>query len=235
MLIKNFLLCSLSLFIVSNAYKNPNFAPGRTTVIHLFEWKWNDIADECERFLGPNGYAGVQVSPPNEHANVQTPYRPWYQRYQPVSYKLESRSGTETQFRNMVARCNAVGVRIYVDAVINHMSAISGLGTANSLFDADKKYFPAVPFNSTHFNDAKCSTPSVNIESYQDIFQVRNCKLVKLPDLAVGNEYVRQKIADYMNNLIDIGVAGFRVDAAKHMWPGDIQAILGKLKNLREE
>jgi len=68
MLIKNFLLCSLSLFIVSNAYKNPNFAPGRTTVIHLFEWKWNDIADECERFLGPNGYAGVQVSPPNEHA-----------------------------------------------------------------------------------------------------------------------------------------------------------------------
>jgi len=61
------------------------------------------------------------------------------------------------------------------------------------------------------------------------------CKLVGLPDLAAGNEYVRQKIADYLNNLIDIGVAGFRIDAAKHMWPGDIQAILGKLKNAREE
>ena len=32
-------------------------------------------------------------------------------------------------------------------------------------------------------------------------------------------------IAGYFNDLIDIGVAGFRVDAAKHMWPADIQAI----------
>ena len=38
-----------------------------------------------------------------------------------------------------------------------------------------------------------------------------------------------------MNYLIDIGVAGFRVDAAKHMWPGDMQAIFGKLKNARAE
>ena len=28
---------------------------------------------------------------------------------------------------------------------------------------------------------------------------------------------------------------GFRIDAAKHMWPGDIQAILEKLKNARAE
>ncbi len=38
-----------------------------------------------------------------------------------------------------------------------------------------------------------------------------------------------------MNNLIDIGVAGFRIDAAKHMWPGDLQAIYGKLNNARSE
>jgi len=29
--------------------------------VHLFEWKWDDIAAECENFLGPNGFAGVQV------------------------------------------------------------------------------------------------------------------------------------------------------------------------------
>jgi alpha-amylase len=59
--------------------------------------------------------------------------------------------------------------------------------------------------------------------------------LVGLPDLATGNEYVRNKIAEFMNNLIDIGVAGFRIDAAKHMWPGDLQAIYGKLNNARSE
>ena len=36
---------------------------------------------------------------------------------------------------------------------------------------------------------------------------------------------MRQKIADYMNSMADLGVKGFRVDASKHMWPGDLQAI----------
>lgn len=33
----------------------------RSGIVHLFDWKWDDIANECERFLAPNGYAGVQV------------------------------------------------------------------------------------------------------------------------------------------------------------------------------
>ena len=52
----------------------------------------------------------------------------WWVRYQPVSYLLESRSGTREQFVNMVTRCRAVGVNIYVDAVINHMSGMDRSG-----------------------------------------------------------------------------------------------------------
>ena len=36
-------------------------APGRTVIVHLFNWKWTDIARECETFLGPNQFCGVQV------------------------------------------------------------------------------------------------------------------------------------------------------------------------------
>lgn len=65
------------LFVLSavNGQFNPNYAPGRNVMVHLFEWKWGDIAAECERFLGPNGYAGVQVSPPTENAVIG--WRPW--------------------------------------------------------------------------------------------------------------------------------------------------------------
>jgi alpha-amylase len=56
-----------------------------------------------------------------------------------------------------------------------------------------------------------------------------------LPDLATGNEYVRAKIAEFMNNLLSMGVAGFRIDATKHMWPGDLQNIYGRLNNVRSE
>ncbi len=45
-----------------HAQKDPNSAPNRNTAVHLFEWKWTDIASECERFLGPYGYSGVQVT-----------------------------------------------------------------------------------------------------------------------------------------------------------------------------
>ena len=52
-----------------------------------------------------------QVSPPNEHVVITTPPAPWWQRYQPVSYKLVSRGGNEAEFADMVKRCNAAGVR----------------------------------------------------------------------------------------------------------------------------
>lgn len=64
----------------------------------------------------------MQVSPPSKH--IAADGYPWWQRYQPVSYSLDgSRSGSESEFKEMVDKCNNVGVRIYVDAVINHMAA----------------------------------------------------------------------------------------------------------------
>lgn len=61
----NIQLRAFAVFILSVSCaigsKNPNFAPGRTVIVHLFEWKWTDIALECERFLGPKGFGGVQV------------------------------------------------------------------------------------------------------------------------------------------------------------------------------
>ncbi|VDN32388.1 unnamed protein product, partial [Cylicostephanus goldi] len=64
---------------------------------------------------------------------------------------------------------------------------------------------------------------------------VRNCRLVGLLDLDQGNPYVRGKLIGYLNHLIDLGVAGFRFDASKHMWPGDLEAIQAGTKNLRED
>ncbi|KHJ85703.1 hypothetical protein OESDEN_14565 [Oesophagostomum dentatum] len=81
-------------------------------MVHLFEWKWTDIANECESFLQHFAYGAVQISPPNEHITLtQNKDMPWWVRYQPVSYKIISRSGNEEQFRDMVDRCNKVGIR----------------------------------------------------------------------------------------------------------------------------
>lgn len=200
--------------------------PSHAGIVHLFEWKFNDIANECEQYLGPNRFGGVQVSPVSE--NVILEHRPWWERYQPISYKIATRSGNEEEFRSMVERCNRAGVRIYVDFLANHMTGFVGdaRGTGGSTANVAERKYPAVPYGPNDFH-WPC-----DINNYNDPGNVRNCELAHLPDLNQGSPYVREKIMEFMNRLIDIGVAGFRMDASKHMWPSDLQVIYSGLKNL---
>jgi alpha-amylase len=210
--------------VLGQTYTTSGRAAAGDVFVHLFEWRWTDIARECENVLGPAGYKGVQISPPSEHAIVRNAgaFFPWWQRYQTVSYKLDqSRSGTEAELRDMVARCKAVGVDIYADVVINHMTAGNGTGSAGTVYT--KYSYPAVPYTQLDFNTA-CS-----INSYADALQVQNCELVGLSDLQTSLESVRTKIANYLIALNTLGIAGYRVDAAKHVPAADLEAIMSKV------
>ena len=53
-------------------------------------------------------------------------------------------------------------IRIYVDAVINHMAGKgkNGTGDAGSTFDVDQLDFPGVPFTEEHFTPCDlCPSP----------------------------------------------------------------------------
>lgn len=198
--------------------------------MHLFDWSWNDVAMECESFLGRLGYCGVQVSPPMEHIQGTE----WWTRYQPVSYKLDSsRSGNSAQFDAMVSKCNAAGVNVYVDLVINHMTGQGkGTGTAGDSYNGDHNdavnglQYPGVPYGPNDFHQPYC-----DITNYQDPDNVRYCALSGLNDLNGGSTYVQGKILDYINDLVSRGVTGFRIDAAKHMYPNDIVNTISRVNN----
>jgi alpha-amylase len=192
--------------------------------VHLFEWRWTDVARECEAYLGPAGFAGVQVSPPSEHAVLAG--APWWQRYQTVGYSIEkSRSGTGDEFRDMVRRCAAAGVGIYVDAVINHMTAqASGVGSNGTAYT---KYAYGDLYAAADFHMPACMIAG---SDYQDAPErVRSCELLGLADLDTAGEHVRGRIAGYLASLVDLGVRGFRIDAAKHMDPSDLDAIVARV------
>lgn len=194
-------------------------APG-AAFVHLFEWKWVDVARECEAFLGPHGFAAVQVSPPSE--NVVLYGHPWWQRYQVASYDLVSRSGNEEEFRDMVSRCNAAGVDVYVDAIINHVSSQgAGIGANGTTFT---KYEYGDLYHEADFHSPHCAIAGTDYADDAD--RVRNCELLGLADLNTGAPAVQQKLADYLVRLVKMGVRGFRVDAAKHISPADLGAIV---------
>jgi alpha-amylase len=222
-------------------------APANATVfVHLFEWPWNDIAQECEAFLGPKGYFAVQISPPNEHRLLLG--RPWYERYQPVSYQLTSRSGTRQEFVQMLQRCHQAGVQIYADAVINHMASCrpvcdagqpqyGNLGVGGSAYEVGQYRFTNLfdevdrnrvagalnAYQPEHFHHG-CT----QVSDWNNPGQVQNCELERLADLATEREDVQNTIANYLATLLSLGVDGLRIDAAKHFPPGDLHAILTK-------
>ncbi len=199
-------------------------SPETGVIVHLFEWTWPDIAQECEQVLGPKGYQAVQISPPQEHVIVPDLEFPWWQRYQPVSYQLVSRSGDRAQLADMVQRCRAVGVDIYADAVINHMAAIDAVpGSAGTTF---RRYDHPGLYGSADFNN--CRQP---IRDYQNADEVTQCELVELPDLNTALPSVQAQLAAYLTDLASLGIAGFRIDAAKHMRSAELAAILQQVRD----
>lgn len=84
--------------------------------------------------------------------------------------------------------------------------------------------FPSVPYIPTDFH---CDR---GLSSWTDPFQLNNGWLSGLTDLDTESDYVRQRIAAYFTDLLSIGFSGFRMDAAKHIKPDSIAAILAILK-----
>jgi alpha-amylase len=185
----------------------------------LFQWSFDRVATECATVLGPKGYGFVEVSPASEHVQGGQ----WWTSYQPVSYRIAGRLGTESQFRNMVNTCHAAGVKVIADAVVNHMSAGSGTGTGGTGYS--KYTYPGF-YGDQDFHSCRTS-----ISDYRNRDNVQNCELVGLSDLNTGSDHVRSTIAAYLNNLLSMGVDGFRIDAAKHIAAADLSAIKAKLSN----
>ncbi len=195
----------------------------KTVIANLFEWNWPSVASECTTTLGPRGYGYVQVSPPQEHVRGQE----WWVAYQPVSYRIESRKGTRAQFQSMVSTCHAAGVKVIVDAVVNHMANTdkSGPGWAGSAW-THYDYPGTYQVQDFHHCGRNGNDDIVN---YNDRYEVQNCELANLADLDTGATYVRDRLAGYLNDLLSLGVDGFRMDASKHMPAGDIAALRSRL------
>jgi alpha-amylase len=209
-----FLIALVFALAPATAQAAPAKIDGSSVGVQLFMWNWNSVAKECTTHLGPAGYDWVLVMPPQEHIDGAQ----WWVHYQPVSYKIESRLGTRIEFESMVKACNDAGVKVIADAVINHMM---GSATADGWTGGEfTKYTHPGLYAPEDFHSAK-----QGISDWNDIDQVQNNELVGLSDLATEKPNVRQSIATYLNDLLSLGVYGFRIDAARHIPAADLVAI----------
>ena len=207
---------------------------------NLWEWNWHSVATECTDVLGPSG---LHRRPGRPAAGLRETYRVGQrQRHDPPSlvgglpggdYNLTSRMGSENEFKAMVKACRKAGVKVYVDAVINHTTGqgnISYGGVATRPTTTPAGYGP----DDFHFTTGECPSSDGGIHDFNNKPQVFNCNLVGLEDLRTETDYVQSTLAAYLNKLIGYGVSGFRVDAAKHIGQDDLDAIYSQLHRTKD-
>jgi len=196
-------------------------------ILHAFNWSYGEVAEKAAE-IKSLGYASVLVSPPLKSEGAA-----WWARYQPQDYRLiDNPLGNTEDFRAMAAQLNANDLQLYADIVVNHMANESGqrsdlnypglrlldVYSANFAYYERQRLFGDLRqnlFSAADFNEARC------INDYNNVLQVQNWRLcgagdAGLPDLNDRDPVVAIQRA-YLSALRDLGVSGFRIDAAKHM------------------
>jgi alpha-amylase len=181
--------------------------------------------------------------------------------FQPISYKINSRFGTREELKRLIDTCRKLGLRVYVDVVLNHFS---GSGNDNYLhrnmdnqclkwenktssapFDRQSPFYThafTYKYNSQTGQPPSNEFPGAAIgpedfhctralNTWSDLFILNNGWLVGLTDINTSKENVRERQAAYLVELMSMGVTGFRIDAGKHLSPEDLSEILKKLQH----
>jgi alpha-amylase len=198
----------LILFLTFNLPSNAIAAEQPTAIFHAFNQSFNDV----EKFvctLADQGYSHVQISP----AQQSNKGNEWWKRYQPVNYAVIDGLGTENDLKQLTKKAHSCNVKVIADVVFNHMA---NLDDNDGIEDVSK--FPNL--SPDDFNTKSTSNPiqklcDINYSDGNTGSEV-NCWLGGLPDLKFTDR-VKTIQKAHLKKLLDLGVDGFRFDAAKHM------------------
>lgn len=174
-------------------------------VFHAWNWSFENIENNMEA-IKASGFTAIQTSPVQPTKDDSTLASDWWLLYQPMDFIIgNTQLGDRDAFVSMVNKSNELGMPIIVDVVINHMANAGG------------EELSCVPHPNIR--------PELRNEDYWREGCVENWasrdevtqKGIGLPDLNTSHPEVQTIILNFLNELEDIGVAGFRFDAAKHI------------------
>ena len=187
------------------------------TILQAFNWTYNQIKDNLDS-IAAAGFKSVQTSP------VQQPKSggaSWWCFYQPLSFSIADNSplGTKQDLKDLCDAAEERNVSIIVDIVFNHMANISDEdlepdGTPTVSPDV-LNYEPEIYNNRNASGNDATFHHNPNATGSGAITQVY--QYGKLPDLNTANPIVQERSLDLLKECIDVGVDGFRFDAAKHI------------------
>jgi alpha-amylase len=167
-------------------------------IFHAFDQPYLDVeAYVCE--LQNQGYSHIQIAP----AQKSNPSDQWWGRYQPIDYTVIEGMGSENDLKTLINKAHTCGMKVIADVVFNHMANMPEYQDLN---------FPGISRENFH---PRCL---INYSDGNRDSEI-NCWLGELPDLDQTKETVQVIQKKHLRMLLNLGIDGFRFDAAKHMSP----------------
>lgn len=171
-------------------------------ILHLFNWRLKDIVNRLDT-IKMQGFDAIQITPlqplKNEFSNE------WWQSYQPCDFKIGNHFGTEEDLFLLCNSANEYEIKVIADVICNHTAGKDD-GTLEP-----HEFVSALLKDNPYFWKEKR-----NIYNWEDRKEVINYCL-GLPGLRTDNYDLQDIIIKFLNRYIELGISGFRFDAAKNI------------------
>lgn len=193
---------------------NPD-ATNTETILHAWSWNFPAIAENMKN-IADAGFTMVQTSPVQNCFNPEGGSKKlfdetewegnWYYYYQPTDWKIGNQIlGSKEQMQAMMDSAAKYNVKVIVDVLPNH--------TAFDIDAVSEDFYKAVGGRDKMFH-----TQGLNpVRDYNDRYQCTLWASGALPDVNTENPDFQKYYMEFVNELLNMGVRGFRYDTAKHI------------------
>ena len=193
---------------------NPD-ATNTETILHVWSWNFPAIADNMKK-IADAGFTMIQTSPVQECFNPEGSSKKifddnvtegnWYYYYQPTAWTIGNQIvGTRDQMKEMMDSAAKYNIRVIVDVLPNH--------TAFDVDEVSEDFVKAVGGRDKLYH-SQGLTP---VADYNDRYQCTLWGSGALPDVNTENPDFQKYYMQFVNDLLSMGVGGFRYDTAKHI------------------
>lgn len=207
-------------------------------ILQCWNWSYNGIKANMQK-IAEQGFSAIQTSPIQtikETTQNRQMSGSWWVYYQPSNFSIETNSqnacGTKSEFKAMCDEAHKYGIKVIVDAVLNHL--------ANN---GDNTLSPTIPDDIR--NDSSCWHDIKTNSWYASRYDITQYCMGGLPDLNTSNTKIQNYAISFLKEAIDAGADGFRFDGAKHIetpvdsgcasqfWPNVLGAATSYAKSTR--
>jgi len=203
--------------ILAKAFFDNGMANGQPTAIfHAFNQNYSNV-ETFACALADHGYSHIQLSP----AQRSNPGHEWWKRYQPVDLSVIEGLGSASDLQQLIETAHSCDLKVIADVVFNHMANLDG----GDDFENLSKYPGLSPADfNTRNNNLGEKLCGINYNDGNRGSEL-DCWLGGLPDLKFTDTVITLQQA-HLQRLLDLGVDGFRFDAAKHIPTGVLQGYI---------